>query len=138
MIDINKKIEEFNKRFDIIDNQNYADKIEAFVIRIVNLFESKYTGKVSNMDILNSRLCTILGISSTEYSDKYLYNLPRIFQNYIDEKDLYKRVQALIWASYEFEDFYLQLYRKSFLKMMLRDLSEIIQLSQLNISIGTR
>lgn len=96
MTDFNDQIEDFYKRWEIIDNKKYNQRIADFKIRISNIFE--YIDRnVSSDDI--GEFCNAMAVSEIWHQstiDPYSTNIIDTIYGAQNEKELYKVLELVL------------------------------------------
>jgi hypothetical protein len=96
-MDINKKLQEFNKRWAIIDDSSYEEEFIKFKKRVLNIF-SDIDSHVTKEDI--KKFCQILGITlkwehSYSGSGGWSENIINAFIQENDDKRFYRLLQVI-------------------------------------------
>ena len=125
-MEINKKLQEFNKRWDIIENIDYAKEFIKFKQRVLNVLES-IDSNVSKDSI--KLFCQVLGIPEKwkhGYHDSYSENIINKFHDENNEKEFYRLIEIVL----NFLEFKPPHYNNTF-----RGIVEAINLSNINLAI---
>ncbi len=128
-MDIAKKLKEFNKRFDIQDNEDYEEEFQKFKVRVLNIF-SRIDQSIKEEGI--KEFCQILGIREKWEGHSYDFSGDRWSKNIIksiiienEEKKLYRLLQIIFYLPFKG-------HAKS---TFYERLKEVIELSNINLSI---
>jgi len=136
MSTIRKKLEEFNKRWNISDEQNYAQEFSKFKVRIINIFED-IDIHVNDEDI--KLFCKILGIKEVWHSSPYSFgghwskNIINALKNEDNEREFYRLLQIIFYlpikSSYKNRGYE---YGKN---LLFKETKEALNLSNVNLTI---
>lgn len=133
-----KKINEFNKRWNIISDSSYAEEFKKFKTRILNIF-SDIDSHVTDEGI--ATFCQILGISEKWQHETYGYgrkwseNIINSLTQENDEKKFYFLLQVIsylpIMTSYDYSSKYSK-------EVLFSKLTDAIELSKINLAITVK
>lgn len=128
-MDIKKKLKEFNKRFDFIDNSSYEEELSKFKTRVLNIF-THIDGNISREGI--ELFCQILGIPM-EYKINNITNALYLENN---EKKFYRLLQ-IIFSFLPLKKFgsTTDNYTR---ERLISKISEAVDLSNINLSITVK
>ncbi|MBF0472174.1 MAG: hypothetical protein HQK91_02330 [Nitrospirae bacterium] len=119
MMNIKKKLKEFNKRFDIVDDTSYELKFKKFKTRVLIIF-SGIDVHVTHKGI--KQFCKIVGISD-EWSYGVTGPIINKLSNENNEKEFYRLLEIIFIPLYEYSN-YIHYYN---------ELLEVIELSEINL-----
>jgi len=138
-MDIKKKLEDFNKRWAIIDDSSYEEEFKKFKTRVLNIFKD-IDSHVPENGI--AQFCQILGI--TECWESAMYGDRKWSRNIINaliienkEKNFYRLLQIISYLPIQITADYGHKVAYSRLKLF-RQLAEAINLSNINLSMTVK
>lgn len=136
MNDILKKINKFNKRWEIIDDSTYEEEFEKFKIRVLNIF-SDIDDNVSHEGI--SKFCQLLGIPEKWKNDgirKWTKVIIDSLNQENNENKFYRLLQIIFYLPIQtsVDDYYMNEITHS-KDILYRKLVDAIKFSKVNIAI---
>lgn len=129
-MDIKKKLEDFNKRWAIVDNSSYKEEFEKFKKRVLNIF-SDIDSHVSERGI--TQFCQILGITVEWEGSLRGYNIINELEQEDDEKKFYRLLQIISFLPILEQSAYRNYIGYSRSKLFSQ-LEEAVNLSHVNLS----
>lgn len=134
MNNIKKKLEEFNKRWSIVDDISYKDEFSKFKIRIFNIF--KYIDRHVDADGI-ALFCNILGIAEkwdTNYRGASSKNIINALCEENDEKKFYRILEIIFTLPMKIE--YSRYPDVIFSRQILySQTKEVVEFSNINLAI---
>lgn len=130
-MDIKKRLQEFNKRFDFIEDSTYEEEFKKFKTRVLNIFAHIDYG-VSPEGI--ALFCRILGIPEvwhSRYMSSYSENIIDELRRENDEKKFY-RILQIIFSFIPIKTDYDTGFSRD---KLISQISEAIEFSNINLSI---
>jgi hypothetical protein len=133
VVDLKKKIQEINKRWNITDDSSYKEEFKKFKTRVINIF-SNIDDYITREGI--ARFCQILGVPEHWEDPNILGIEPKYSRNIInalnkenDEKKFYFLLEII---------FILPFSNRGDCSNFLRKLKEAIELSNINLAITAK
>jgi len=133
-----EKVEEFNKRWSIIDNLSYEEEFKKFKKRVLNIF-SDIDRHIEKEGI--RKFCQILGTTEewkSNYNTRWSENIINSLKNENNEKQFYRLLHIIFllpiktsYSDYSREVTYSRV-------KLFKDLYEAIELSNINLSITAK
>jgi len=138
-MDIKKKLQEFNKRFNFIDDSSYNEEFIKFKTRVLNIF-THIDNHVSDKGI--ALFCQILGIPEKwvhlPYGKSYSENIINALVREDNEKKFYRLLQ-IIFSFLPIETSRNIYYEIEYSReKLINQISEAIDLSNINLSITVK
>ena len=138
-MDFKRKLEEFNKRWSIVDDSSYEEEFKMFKKRVLNIF-SDIDSHVCEEGM--AQFCQILGIiekwERNVYGDhSWSNNIINALVQENDEKKFYRLLQIISFLPIQTTSGYSReiVYSRS---KLFRQLAEAIELSKVNISMAVK
>jgi hypothetical protein len=133
--EIKTKLEEFDKRWEIVNEIDYGKEFKKFKIRFMN-FLKKY---ISSLTIkYGNEYCKILGINISERDlNPYSYTPDTIIKSFEDEnneKNFYRKIQILFYLPEKVKD-NSSSKRLIFYDVFFFELKEILTYSKINLEL---
>lgn len=129
-----EKIETFNKRWDIISEEDYSIEFQKFKTRILNVL-SEVDSNVKEEGIIH--FCNLLGkpFKWEYYSQgKYSLNIIDAFNKENNENEFYRLIEYLFQIEFDSANPYLHNF-KSFRENYINLIKEIIDYSNVNVTL---
>lgn len=139
-MDIKKKLQDFNKRWSVIDDSSYEEEFRKFKTRVINIF-SDVDSHVSEESI--AQFCQILGIKENwkyqPYGDqKWSENIINALIGENEEKKFYRLLQIISYLPIQTLSGYRPYSIEYSREKVFNQLFEAIELSNVNLSMTVK
>lgn len=118
-MDLHKKIQEINNRWDIPDDLPYEERFEKFKIRVLNIF-SKIEAEISFGDV--RAFCNALGVIYCGFD-----NIKRVLLQETDLRQLCKQIEIIFALPWRINK-----------ELLLQELSDALKFSNIGVSVTSK
>jgi hypothetical protein len=134
MSEIKRKIEAFNKRWDIVTEENYHEEFKKYKTRVLNILD-EVDEHVEDEGIV--QFCNLIG-KSVEWKQtsqqKYSLNIIEAFKNETKEFEFYRLIEYLFTIKFKLPNSFVHNF-KSFQENYFNLIKEATEYSRVNVNI---